>query len=151
MAEYCHNIFRLNMLVLGLQIDMFRRRNNVSACITRVVLELVDSLTFSRLGIAFAVQLTLAQGLIWVVKEAETSWKTLEVLEAHFGQASRSNKVYFKRSLFKLQQDKLPSCHTDFELSRRIFQGGKRFETSNKSAQKASKKAHLHPHMLPVH
>ena len=50
MAEYCHNIFRLNMLVLGLQIDMFRRCNNVSACITRVVLELVDSLTFSRLG-----------------------------------------------------------------------------------------------------
>ena len=31
-------------------------------------------------------------------------------MEAHFGDASLSNKVYLKRSLFKLQQDELQSC-----------------------------------------
>ena len=44
------------------------------------------------------------------MKEAQTSRETLEALEAHFGDASLSNKVYLKRSLFKLQQDELQSC-----------------------------------------
>ena len=66
------------------------------------------------------------------MKGAQNSQQTLEVLEAHFGDAILSIKVYLKRSLFKLQQNKLQSCldvtsqilviadrlsHMDFELS----------------------------------
>ena len=95
-------------------------------------MELTDPHAFSRLGTAFAVRSAIAQGLIRVVKGAQNSRQTLEVLEAHFGDAILSIKVYLKRSLFKLQQDKLQSCldvtsqilviadrlsHMDFELS----------------------------------
>ena len=60
---------------------------------------------------AFAIlQSSIAPNLLQVVKEAQTSRETLEALEAHFGDASLSNKVYLKRSLFKLQQDELQSC-----------------------------------------
>ena len=80
-------------------------------------------------------QSSIALNLLQVVKEAQTSRQTLEVLEASpllFGDASCSNKVSLKRSLFKLEQDKLQSClnvtsqilviadhlsHMDFELS----------------------------------
>ena len=59
---------------------------------------------------AFAtLQLSIAPNLLQVVKEAQTSRQTLEALEAHFGDASLSNKVFLKRSLFKLQQDELQS------------------------------------------
>ena len=53
--------------------------------------------TFSRLDTAFAVQLAIpqVQGLICVVKEAQTSWQTFEVLEAHFhfGDASLKKRL----------------------------------------------------------
>jgi hypothetical protein len=64
---------------------------------------------------AFAIlQSSIAPNLLQVVKEAQTSRETLVALEAHFGDASLSNKVYLKRSLFKLPQlqdpDELQSC-----------------------------------------
>ena len=63
---------------------------------------------------AFAIlQSSIAPNLLQVVKEAQTSRETLE---AHSGDASLSNKVYLKRSLFKLQQDKLQT-----ELSQQYF------------------------------
>ena len=121
-----------DLLLVCTWFDMLRRRNNVSVCVNGVELELADPHAFSRLGTAFAVRSAIAQGLIRVVKGAQNSRQTLEVLEAHFGDAILSIKVYLKRSLFKLQQDKLQSCldvtsqilviadrlsHMDFELS----------------------------------
>ena len=90
--------------------DMLRRRNNVSVRVNGVELELGDPHAFSRLSTAFAVRSAIAHGLIRVVKGAQNSRQTLEVLEAHFGDAILSIKVYLKRSLFKLRQDELQSC-----------------------------------------